>query len=29
VVRWKAADVHTLAKVDTGAAGDFDLDSSN
>jgi putative spermidine/putrescine transport system ATP-binding protein len=29
VVHWKAADVHTLAKVDTGAAGDFDLDSSN
>jgi putative spermidine/putrescine transport system ATP-binding protein len=29
VARWKAEDVHTLAKVDTGAAGDFDLDASN
>jgi putative spermidine/putrescine transport system ATP-binding protein len=26
---WKAADVHTLAKIDTGATGDFDLDASN
>ena len=29
VARWKTDDVHTLAKVDTGAAADFDLDSSH
>ena len=29
VARWSATDVHTLAKVDTGAAADFDFDSSS
>jgi putative spermidine/putrescine transport system ATP-binding protein len=29
VASWKAADVHTLSEVDTGAAADFDLDASN
>ena len=29
VARWKTEDIHTLASVDTGAAGDFDLDSSH
>jgi len=29
VASWKAADVHTLAEIDTGAAADFDFDASN
>jgi putative spermidine/putrescine transport system ATP-binding protein len=29
VAHWKTADVHVLAEVDTGAAADFDLDSSH
>jgi putative spermidine/putrescine transport system ATP-binding protein len=29
VAGWKAADVHTLSRVDTGAAADSDLDASN
>ena len=29
VARWKSDDMHTLAKVDTGAAADFDFDASN
>jgi putative spermidine/putrescine transport system ATP-binding protein len=29
VARWKTADVHVLAQVDTGAAADIDFDSSH
>ena len=29
VASWKTADVHMLAKVDTGAAADSDLDASH
>jgi putative spermidine/putrescine transport system ATP-binding protein len=29
VASWKSADVHTLSKVDTGAAADSDFDASN
>ncbi len=29
VAHWKAADVHVLAQVDTGAEADFDFDSSH